>query len=256
MREDSSHQTTRDLIIEAAFLSLAQASLKDLMSFLGPTSLARAAAEVLDTQQRIGVNAPAPETVAYHFHTSDTERQFDLVQLAEELIEQACAQTVEAAEDARRTYLAAADRFSETRSLDAVVTAIDDADLAQYRPGGADELVDARERVYLTAVALCDLGSTIAQKLQRTNELSVETAVPIYDRFLELTGRRLVEGFDTKELATLIAMLLEGQSLRARYKGELPLATIANAVVRIFWAFSVTVDAEEPDVHAELSGST
>jgi hypothetical protein len=70
------------------------------------------------------------------------------------------------------------------------------------------------------------------------------------------TGRRLVEGFDTKELATLIAMLLEGQSLRARYKGELPLATIANAVVRIFWAFSVTVDAEEPDVHAELSGST
>jgi hypothetical protein len=89
-------------------------------------------------------------------------------------------------EDARRTYLAAADRFSETRSLDAVVTAID-ADLAQYRPGGADELVDARERVYFTAVALCDLGSTIAQKLQRTNELSVETAVPIYDRFLELT---------------------------------------------------------------------
>jgi hypothetical protein len=220
----------------------------------GPTSLARAAGELIETESQIGVRAPAPETIAYHFHTPGTERKFDLGRLANELIDQACAQTVEAEEDARQTYLAAAERFAETRSLDALITAVDD-DLAHYRPGIADALVDAWERVYFTAVALCDLGSSIARKLQQTNERSVETAIPIYERFLELTGRRLVDGFDTRELAALIAMLLEGQSLRARYKGELPLAKIAQAVIRMFWAFSVPCSLAESDIYADLSGT-
>jgi hypothetical protein len=252
MQQDSPSQTTRDLIIEAAFLSLAQASLEDLMSFVGPTSLSRAAADLLETEGRLGVRAPAPETIAYHFHTPDTERQFDLVRLADELIDQACAQTIEATEDARRTYLAAAEHFAETRSFEAIITAVDD-DLAHYRPGSADALVDARERVYFTAVALCDLGSSIARKLQQTNERSVETAVPMYERFLEVTGRRLVDGFDTREFAALVAMLLEGQSLRARYRGELPLEKIAQAVIRIFWVFSVPRGSAEPDIYADLS---
>jgi hypothetical protein len=255
MQRDPTGQPTRDLILEAAFLSVAEASLDDLLSFMGPTSLARAASEMIETDQRLGVRSPAPETVAYHFHTPDTERQFDLGQLADELIDQACAQTIEAATDARQTYLDAGERFAETRNFDAVITAID-GDLAHYRPGSADPLVDARERVYFTAIALCDVGSSIARKLQQTSERSVESAVPIYERFLELTGRRLVDGFDTRQLATLVAMLLEGQSLRARYRGELPVEKIAAAVIRIFWAFSVRCDSEEPDIHADLTADT
>jgi hypothetical protein len=251
MQQDPVAQTTRDLIVEAAFLSLAEASLEDLMSFVGPTSLARASKGLIEAERRVGVRPPAPETVAYHFHTPGTSRQFDLGTLADELIEQACSQTVEAAEDARQTYLAAAEHFAASHKFEAVIAAVD-ADLEHYRPGSADALVDARERVYFTAVALCDLGSSIARKLQQTNARSVDSAVPIYERFLQLTGRRMAGRFTVRELAALVAMLLEAQSLRARYKGELPIEKIAAAVIRIFWAFTVRQDAAESDVSADL----
>ena len=250
--QSSDRKETRALIVEAAFRLVAQASLDDVLRFVGPTSLAEAAHDLVIEDKRAGVKAPAAETVAYHFHEKGTARKFDIEALAGELLSQACEQIVEAAHIAQVEYLDAAERFADGGTLDAVATAVG-KDLANYRPGSDDALVDARERLYFTAVALCDDESAMASQLRETNERTLNAAIPVYERFLALSGRRIVAGFDVRDLAALISMFLEGESLRYRYRASLAEQKIAHAVIRMFWAFTLPQDEVERDIQAELA---
>jgi hypothetical protein len=256
MTDPHSHSSrwddARQLIVEAAFHRMRGASLRDILSFLGPKALAEAARELVLEEQRANVRAPSPETVALHFRRPDTQRVFNLDELAEELLLQACAQIVEAAEDAVVGYLEAADAVAASGDLAEVARAMA-KDLAQYQPGSVDPLIDARERLYFTAVALCDDESAVAKKLRKTMERVADGWVPVYKRFLEVSRRRMVQGYEERDLAVLVSMLLDGETLRYRFSGNLDFEKVFAAVIRLFWAFTAPIDGDDPDVVGELT---
>jgi hypothetical protein len=237
--------------LETAFRALADATLSDLLSFLEPKRISDDARALIHEKRRIGVRPPHPTTVAYHFHVDGTERKFDRDKLVTEMLDRACRQVEETARESAATYIRAAESIAETGSVESIYQALED-DHERYSPGSAAEPVDARERLYLAAIALSDQGTDIANKLRAARTASDETFVNVYEKFLDMTGRRLVDGYTTRDLAVLISMLLNGESMRSRFRDSLPMETVAGAVVRMFWAFTIPADASAPDVEAEL----
>jgi hypothetical protein len=50
-------------------------------------------------------------------------------------------------------------------------------------------------------------------------------------------------------------MLLNGEEIRYRYKNTLPAEMLSDAVMRIFWAFTVPRGAPTKDIEAEVIAS-
>jgi hypothetical protein len=243
---------THELIAEAAFRLISDASPDDFLGFLGPKRLADQAERIVFDDRRVGIRPPAPGTVGTHFAREGSHHAFDRGRLAGELVRRASADIAAAADAGQEGYFEAIDRFAATGDFDALVEAVA-GDVDHYRPGGADPLTDARERLYFVATALADAESSFATPLRETQRDSVAKAAVIYRRVLEVTGRRMVDGYDETELATLIAMLMEGESLRHRSGASIAVEKVADAIFRIFWALTADADDPDPDYKADLT---
>jgi hypothetical protein len=246
-----SRDKTREFLVDAAFRAVAEASLTDLLAFLSPKTIAERARELMETDARSDDRAPSAPTVAYHFHVAGTSRKFDRQTLVDTLIDRACEQVADAARSAAEEYLRAADALAAGHDLDSVYQAVEH-DIDMYRPGLVDRSVDARERLFFTAMATCDDGGHAAERLRETDARVETIFVGVYERFLMLTGRRVVSGYTTRELAILVSMLLNGEAMRYRYGNSLRASQVTRAIMRIFWAFTTRNGLPDPDVEGDL----
>lgn len=195
--------------------------------------------------------AAAPMSAFLGFLNTEPESRHLDGELVETLVDRACQQTEEAAQVSAAGYLEAARMLAEGDAIAAVIDAIGN-DLAQYRPGSIDPLVDGRERLYFTSAALCERNEMIASRLRDADTSSIDGFTVVYEEFLALTSRRMCAGFSTRDLAVLISMLLNGEGIRQRYGCSLPIEHIGAAVLRIFWAFTIPLGSPDTDVEAEL----
>jgi hypothetical protein len=251
---DPMSEDTRELIIAAALSAIGNASVADTLSFLGPQTLAEESRELITRGRQLGVRPLTPSNVAFHFAKDGTSRQFDRDALVNELVDRACDRVANLAQTSARRYVLAAQELVDSQSAEPVHDAIA-ADMASYRPGGEELAGDAGARVYYLAVAMCDLDKELAGKLRATDTVTDGTFIGVYEEFLELTGREPIEGYETRDLALLISMLLNGEEIRYRYKNTLPAEMLSDAVMRIFWAFTVPCGAPTKDIEAELIAS-
>jgi hypothetical protein len=246
---------TRELLLDAALHLLSDAELSDLLAYITEKQIAEAAAEMLTDQGRNDVRPPSTRTVGYQFRGSSGTRKFDRGILASALLARALERNGEIERAAAEAHLIAADALAEAAGdpnadLRPVITAIF-AEMQGRSPGAADPLLEARERVRYAAFAACDRDGALAKTLRNHDEVNDGMFDAVYERYLRISGRRPASGYTLRNMRHLIAMFLEGETVRARYGGSLPPVLVADTVLRMFWALSAPVDGPELDYQAE-----
>jgi AcrR family transcriptional regulator len=227
-------------MVDVAFREVGQAGVSELLDFLTPERIVESAEEAL-----------TGDNVRYHFHKPKSQRQFDREALFLELLERACDQVAQASRKVTETHLANATAMESSGEVAPLYEAVA-AGLEHYRPGAEDPAVDAREVIYFLGIALCDHERSVAQQLRATDEQTESTFARVYERFLDMTGRRIAAGYSVRDLAKLISMLLNGESMRYRYGNSLPLAKVADAGMRLFWALTTPEGEEDWDIEQDV----
>jgi hypothetical protein len=249
--DDGSVHPTKRLLVEASLRRVAEASLDEFLAFLTPVAVA-ARAERLIADERRDSEPPRESTVRYHFKREGTRAGFDLDALAAQLVDFACEAVEQISRTSAADYMAAITSLKEAGSLEPVAQALA-SELGVYRPGGTpDPFADARERVFFMAIAAADDGGETARRLRECDRLTEQLFAGIYDAGLAITGRRMVGGYSTRDLAKLISMFLNGEAMRYRYGNSVAVSTVVDTVLRLFWVFTASHDEQDLDVAANL----
>lgn len=230
-------------ILDAALDVIGEANAEAFLKWITPELLA----------PRTSVSAA---TVRREFARIEREGEetggFDREALIVALVERAFGRIHGLVESSRETYMDAADFLGQEEALARVSAAIV-ADLNAYLPGmDSENDVTGQERMFMLAIATCDRHGRIARLLRERQEENLRLTVPIYEAFLARTHRRLAAGVTIEQLATTVAMLLDGAALRRRYHPQFADEPVTDAVLRLFWSFTVARDSEDRDVVAEL----
>jgi hypothetical protein len=180
---------------------------------------------------------------------------FDRKKLGLELVDRALQQARATVERNAAIYEGVAGALPALKDLERVLIAII-GDLDSYAPGATDGVdPTAQERMFLLALACCDEDRELASRLLDHQLANTARHAHVYEAFMKRTSRRLVSHASVAQLADLISMLLEGVSLRRRFDPDFDMTAVAKAVIRIFWAFTVSDGEAEPLYEKELLAS-
>jgi len=216
--------TTEQSILEQAEKLLAEAPMESLLEFLTPERLAKEASF-------------SPAAVRYHF--GEEGRKFSIVKLGRALVKRMLSGNRKAAKLSAGGYHYVAGLVNDFADADKVIEGIL-SDVGQhYGPMlEEDQPTAARERMYLLAILASERDEAVARDLRATDDEVLGEFEEVYELYLQRTGRELVDGVSSRDLAMLISSLLLGATLTGRYNDDFKMELVATTVVRIFWAFT------------------
>lgn len=225
--------TTRPIkakLVDLALEHLGQARPGDLLAFVSRQRLAREA------------NC-APGTVNYNF--GGQGQAFDPDLLASSAYTVVVDELIELSKRSAVRYETAIGGLEDDRSAATLLRALA-GNLVEFETYD-DPATNGRERLYFMGAAIADTSGAFRRETQRLDEAVTEVYAPIYDGICAALGRRWATGDALRATGQTIAMYLDGVTLRRRAGIDIPNDRVADAVGRIFQAYTVRIGDSDPD---------